>query len=89
MSLYLVSIISNANFVSINLFLERIAIDAEQLRRAHLIAAAITQGEFNQRLLNLFEHDIVEAIDFNLRVFLLLKQHLKLTLDQFFQTDGL
>ena len=85
----LVNLISNADLVPINLFLEGIAIDAKHPGRLHLIAVIDTKGQFDQRFFNLFQNDFMEAVEFDLGFLLLLKQNFQLAADEFLQANGL
>lgn len=85
----LVNFISNPDLVTINLFLERVAIDSKHLGGFHLVTVVDSEGQFDKRLFDLFQNDLMQAIEFDLGFLLLLKKHFQLAADEFLQTDGL
>lgn len=81
--------ISNSDLITINLFLERVAIDTEHPGGFNLIAVIDAQSKFDKGLLNLFENNLMKAVEFDLCLLLLLEQDFQLATHQFFKTDGL
>jgi hypothetical protein len=78
-----------ADFIVIDLLFQSIAVDAEHLSGLYLIAIIGAEGQLEKGLLDLFNHDVVQTIQFNLSFFLLRKENFQLALYKFLQADGL
>ena len=78
-----------ANLVVVDLLFQCVSIDTEQLRRFDLISVARNQCKFDEGFLYLFEDDVIKSRQFDIRIALLLKEHLKLALDELFEAHSL
>jgi hypothetical protein len=79
----------NANFIGVYFLFQGVPVDTEHLRGFHLIAIVRGQSQLNKGLFNLLDDNVIEAIEFDLGLFLLRKQNLKFTLNKLLQTDRL
>lgn len=80
---------ANADLVVIDLLLKGIAVDTEHLRGLHLIPVVREERKLNERLLDLFDNDVVKAVQLNLSFTLLLEEHFEFALNEFLETDTL
>jgi hypothetical protein len=74
---------ANADLIVIDFFLESVAVDAKHLGRLHLIAVMRKKREFDERLLNLLEHNIVQSVQLYLGFLLLLEKNFEFALYEF------
>ncbi len=80
---------TDADFVVVDFLLQSIAVDAEHLRGADLVAVVREKCELDQRLFDLLENDVVEPVQFNLSFFLLLEEDFEFALYELLEADAL